>query len=258
MTAALVLFVREIRRLSRQRVRLVVAILTPMLVWAVLSSGLSGGLSSGLSESANGSGIGPAAEGYAGFALPGAAALVVVFSSIFGAISLIEDRASGYLQAVLVSPAPVSAIAWSKLLGSATVACVQAVVVLLALPFVGGVPGVTAILGVLVVVWCMSVFVSGLSLALAWRLDSVAAFHGVMNLVLMPMWLLSGAVFPRSSSSGWMSMAAAWNPLGWPVGLMRSLFAGEDASALAWVGTLVIMVAGIAMALGAIRDRPRG
>ena len=253
MSAAWVLFVRELRRLSRQPARLVVSVLTPMLVWGVLAMGLGGSLGDG--GEAEGGGV-----SYAAFGLPGAAALVVVFSSIFGAISLIEDRTSGYLQAVLVGPAPGWSVAASKLLGSAAVATVQAVVVLSVSPLLGGLPDAAALAGVLVAAVCMSLFVAGLSLALAWRVGTVAAFHGVMNLVLMPMWLLSGAVFPASASMGWMDTVAAVNPLGWSVSLMRSLLVDADAGvplAWLWAGTLLSGAFGVAVSIAVVR-RPGG
>ena len=261
MNAAWVLYRRELTRLWRQPVRLVVGVLTPMLVWAVLAMGLGGALSSGGGgEEGSGDSVGVAVNSYAAFGLPGAAALVVVFSSIFGAISLIEDRSSGYLQAVLIGPTPGWAVAASKLGGSATVACAQAMIVVSVAPLLGLMPGAGNILGVMAAVLCMSVFVAGLALACAWRVGTVAAFHGVMNMVLMPLWLLSGAVFPPEARMGWMDAAAAVNPLGWSLDLMRSLLADPGVARVGgapvgwlWVGTLCAGVAGALAAVGVMR-----
>jgi ABC-2 type transport system permease protein len=108
--------------------------------------------------------------------------------------------------------------------------------------------------------------IGGIGLALAWKIDSVQGFHGVMNLVLMPMWLLSGAVFPLTGSAGWMSWIMRLNPLTWGSEALRWSLAGgpgaEGASGLipawaAWAGAACFAAAGVAMAAAQIDRRRR-
>src|SRR5690606_30567074 len=138
---------------------------------------------------------------YAAYLLPGVVSLLVLFASIFGAISLIEDRHSGFLQAALVSPAPRWAIGLSKVLAGAIVAAAQAAVLFAALPLLGASPGLTGIAAGAAVVVLLAVGTTGFSLMLAWRINSTSGFHGVMNLLLMPAWMLSGAVFPIAGAA---------------------------------------------------------
>ena len=242
--ATLALLGREWRRVVRQPSRVIATIGTVGLLWLVLGSGLAGMRGGG--------------EGFSAFLLPGMASMVVVFASIFGAISLIEDRQEGFLQGVLVSAAPRSAIAAGKLLAAAALACVQAGLLLAAGPMLGLRAGVGGYALALVALLAISLGVTGIALALAWKVNSVAGFHGVMNLVLMPMWLLSGAVFPPEQAAAWMQHVMAVNPLSWPTRAMHgSLGLGAAPDAWSWIGSAGFALAGIA-SVGAVLGRVGG
>lgn len=236
---------RELVRLIRQPSRLVATIATPVLLWVLLASGFA--RSFRLPEAAT-------ETSYALYLLPGMLLMTVLFSSIFGAISLIEDRHEGFLQSVLVSPAPRWSIAAAKLSGTATVAIAQALVLLPAALFLSeGIGPVKLGLSVLALL-SASLGIAGLSLAMAWWIDSVSGFHGMMNLVLLPMWLLSGAVFPLEGSSGWMHAIMLVNPMTWcHMALRGVLLGGGGTDALAWVGAGAFALSGLAagwLALG--------
>ena len=227
--AALALAGREVRRLVRQPLRIAVAIATPAMMWLFIASGFANA-------------IRPEAIGGEGslslYLLPGMAALVVLFNAIFASISLIEDRHAGFLQAVLVSPAPRWSMAAGKLLGGGMLGFVQAMVLLALSPLVGAELSVAGVLAAAGALACLSVGITGLGLAAAWKVDSAAGFHGVMNLVLMPMWLLSGAIFPVDGASGWLRALVVVNPLAW---CQRAVGAGLDGS---WDG-LALGLAGV-------------
>lgn len=205
-TAARALTAREFVRLGRQPARIAASIGTPLLVWAFLAGGLSGSV-------VLGSGV-----NYGAFLVPGVATMIVLFSTIFSSISLIQDRQSGFLQAVMVSEAPAWSVVSAKVLGGSVLATAQAAMVLLAasarIPSDPGLGGLLAAVGAL---WLTSIALIGLGLTLAWRVNSTAGFHGVMNMLLMPMWLLSGALFPIAQSAGWIAWLARANPLSWCV-----------------------------------------
>lgn len=201
--ASLTLAEREIVRFVRQPSRIVAAVATPLVVWGALGAGFSGTIG-------------------AAYFLPGAVILSVVFTSFLAGISLIEDRRDGFLQGVLVSPAPRAAIVAGKVAGGAAVAFLHAVLFLPLAPLAGGLlsPGGVAVAAGVIAATALGL--SGLAFACAWRFESIQGFHGVMNLVLMPMWLLSGAVFPLRGAAGWVRAVAVWNPLTYAVEALRA------------------------------------
>lgn len=244
---------REFLRFVRQPSRIVAAIGTPAFVWVLLGSGFAGSVASPEGHSS-----------YAAFLLPGMASLTVLFSSIFAAISLIEDRHAGFLQSVLASPAPDWAIVGSKVLGGSGIATAQGALLLLAGPLVGLEWTLTGYLLGVAALLAISVGITGLGLAAAWRVDSAEGFHGVMNLVLMPMWLLSGAFFPVSGAAGWLGAVMLANPLTWPTAALRGSPAGGQGSALVgggavvWTATILFAAGGFALAWATIGRRRAG
>lgn len=232
---------RESLRIARQPTRLIAGIATAALVWALLASGLSRSLAPG---------------GYAAFLLPGMSAMVVLFASMFAGISLIEDRREGLLRALLVSPAPRAGIAIGKALGCSLLAAAQGAVLLPAAAFLGADPGWTGWPLALAALVCMALGVSGLSLALAWRVGSVEGFHGVMNLVLMPLWLLSGALFPTEGMSPWLAWIARLDPLHWTMAAMRAAIDGAPPDPRAWAATIAWGLLGLGLAWAVMARTP--
>jgi len=232
---------RELTRVLRQPSRIVATIATPVLLWVLLASGFSRSFQSP-SEGAAGT-----AAGYGGYLLPGMLTMTVLFTSIFGAISMIEDRREGFLQSVLVSPAPRWAIAASKLLGSSIVATLQASVLLPAAFAVGQGFGPMGLLLCAAALMCTALGITGIGLAAAWWIDSVQGFHGVMNLVLMPMWLLSGSLFPLEGASGWLRALMMANPVTWCTRAMHAALGAGDHQAGAWLATGAFGALGVAL-----------
>lgn len=224
MTAAWVLAWREIVRFLRQRNRVIGAVATPALFWFMIGSGIGEAFRP----------EGWAGEGYLRQFLPGAMLLAVLFTAIFSAISIIEDRNAGFLQGVLVSRAPRWAIVLGKVAGGACLAGLQG---MLFLPLAWGVgfrPGPGTILGLAGFFLLGGAALTGLGYVLAWRMTSVQGFHAIMNLVLMPMWLLSGALFPVAAAAGWMGVVMRLNPAYYAnAGMQRLLFGGEHAGVAA-------------------------
>ena len=233
MVAAGALALREVRRLTRQPLRIAVAIATPAMMWLFSAWGCAGRVRGGGLGGGGGGVGGDVGASMALYLLPGMASLVVLFNAIFASISLIEDRHQGFLQAVLVSPAPRWAMAAGKLVGGGVLGFAQALVLLAFSPLVGASPNVTGVLAAALALACLSLGITGLGLAAAWRVDSASGFHGVMNLVLMPMWLLSGAIFPVEGASGWLRAIVVVNPLAWCQRAVGAGLAGHaDAAAI--------------------------
>lgn len=250
MSAALALTRREVVRVVRQPTRIAAAVATAVLLWVLAGSGMGASF-------VRAGGLG-AEGGYGAYLLPGMMLMVILFSSIFSAMSLIEDRHEGFLQAVLVSPAPRGALVIAKVGGGAAVALVQAGLLLPAGLIAGVEMSAMGVVGVLVAGACASAAIVALGLVLAWKVDSTAGFHGVMNLVLMPMWLLSGALFPVEGAAAWMGGIVRANPAHWMHRAMEGSLAagGFGGGSVAWgvsVVTPVVLIAIAVRILGAER-----
>ncbi len=211
------LWLREIVRFYRQKARVVGVIASPLLFWLVLGSGFAHSFRSSSSS-------GP----YLGYFFPGSVAMIVLFTAIFSMMSLIQDRNEGFLLSVLAAPVSRSAIVLGKVLGGATLAAIQGVVFLAFLPLVGAHPSVATIALSIVVVALISFELTALGFAIAWPMDSPQAFHAIVNLILLPLWMLSGALFPASGASGWLRLIMLLNPLTYGVDALRNgLFPAE-------------------------------
>lgn len=209
MNVVWVLAGRELRRFARQPSRILGALGTPLLFWVFLGSGLAGSFS------------GPGGGSYRSYFFPGTLALVLLFAGIFGAISLIEDRQQGFLQGVLVAPVSRLAMFGGKVAGGATLAALQGML-LLPLAWLAGVAlDPTRVLRLVGALALVAVALAAFGFLCAWRFDSIQGFHAVMNLVLMPMWLLSGAVFPVATAAPWLQWLARVDPLAYGVALLR-------------------------------------
>ncbi len=212
MRPAISLARREVTRFLRQKSRIVGAVGTPLLFWLVIGSGLR----NSFRMPAVGGGM-----NYLQYAFPGTVVLILLFTAIFSMISVIEDRREGFLQAVLVAPVSRTAIVLGKVLGTTALAVGQAGLFLV-LARLAGVPiGVVSFVAAFGVLILLGLALSGLGLLIAWPLNSTQGFHAVMNLLLMPMWLMSGAFFPADGASRWMGTLMKLNPLTYGVALLR-------------------------------------
>lgn len=222
------LTLREWRRFIRQPSRIVATIGTPALVWVFAASGMSGSFSGGDLS-------------YTGFLLPGMVTMTILFSTIFASISLIQDRQAGFLQSALVSPAPAWTIVGAKVIGGTCIATAQAASLLAGAWVVGLSPGVGGYFAATLAAALTAAGVIGLGLSAAWWINSSSGFHGVMNLVLLPMWLLSGGLFPVEGASPWMKLLVRINPMHWSTAALSGALgirSGSDAEGAwgAWGG----------------------
>lgn len=209
---------RELLRFFRQRSRVVGAVLPPLVMWALVGSGF--GASFRL-PGANAGASGEAPGGALAYFFPGAVVLVVLFASAFSTISVIEDRHEGFLQGVLVSPAPPLAVVLGKVLGGSALGLLQGGAFLLLLPLTGLRPSASGLLVALAALALVALGLTALSFALAWLLDSTQGFHAVLNVLLVPMWLVSGAFFPLQGAPRWLSLLMILNPLAYGVAAFR-------------------------------------
>jgi ABC-2 type transport system permease protein len=211
---AFTLWWRELIRFYRQRSRVIGVIASPLVFWAVLGSGFGTSFRSG-----NAAGQ----QHYLDYFYPGALIMIVLFTSIFTMMSVIEDRKEGFLLSVMVAPVPRSAIVLGKVLGGTTLAAAQGLIFLVFAPLAGIRFGFVTFLLVALVVFLVSFALTALGFAIAWPMDSTSAFHAIINLFLIPLWLLSGALFPLTGASGWIRILMEINPLTYGVEALRKL-----------------------------------
>ncbi len=253
--ASWTLAVREVVRFLRQRSRVTGAIGQPILFWILFGAGLSGSFQYGGGETQSG-------MSFQEYFLPGIAVLIVLFTSIFSAISIIQDRNEGFLQGVLVAPVPRSSIVMGKVLGGTFLALLQAflfVVIAPLMQFVGLAPpmsltiSASSLFGAALFLGLISLGLTALGYFFAWKIDSTQGYHAIMSLVLLPMWLLSGAFFPGTGSV-WLTWLIRLNPLTYGVAGLRRVLASDQSQLAAFpsLGLCLLVTAVFAFVLLAI------
>jgi ABC-2 type transport system permease protein len=230
---------REMVRFFRQRNRVVGAIGQPLLFWLLFGAGFE--------RSFSVSGGGDSGPSYWAYYFPGTLVLILLFTAIFTTISIIEDRREGFLQSVLVAPIPRWSMVLGKLLGGTLIALIQGLI-FLALALTLNIEFNVLNLAALVVLMFVSALaLTGLGFVIAWRMESTQGYHAIMMLVLMPMWLLSGAFFPLpavTADSTWTQLVMHWgmrvNPVTYCVaGVRQTLFTDVPSSAF-WMPSLTV------------------
>jgi ABC-2 type transport system permease protein len=239
MLAALSLWQREMVRFVRQRDRVVGALLTPVVFWLLLGAGLGRTFQT------------EQGHGFLEYFFTGTVVMILLFTAIFSTISVIEDRREGFLQGVLVAPVGRLAIVMGKLLGGASLATVQGSLFLLFAPLARVPVGLAAVPVVLAAMFLVSFALTGLGFVIAWQLNSSQGFHAIMNLFLIPMWLLSGALFPASGAQKWMAWVMKLNPLSYGVAAIRAGLYHQAVPVAAWMVTAVFAAVMFALSLWA-------
>jgi ABC-2 type transport system permease protein len=228
------LFWRELICFYRDRGRILGALAPPIVFWFLIGSGLGASFQiPGTSGGIN----------FLQYFFSGTLVLIVLFTSVFSTISIIEDRREGFLQSVLVAPIPRLSIVLGKVLGASAVGFLQGLVFLVFAQTAGlkATPAGYA-LAAFILLLC-SVGLTGMGFCIAWKLDSGPGFHSVMNLFLIPMWMLSGALFPVSTAPNWLRLIVGFNPVAYAVaGLQQALSPGAALSQLAPMGTCLLIL----------------
>jgi ABC-2 type transport system permease protein len=216
---------REITRFRRQRSRLLGALLQPLVFWLLLGAGLK--------ASFRPAGLAPGVS-YVRYFYAGVLVLVLLFTAIFSTISVVEDRRQGYLQGVLVAPIGRGLVVLAQAAGATTLAMGEGVIFLLLGPLAGISPGPWQAAWALVVMAVLAFTLSSVGLAIAWRIESTQGFHTVMNLILIPLWLLSGAFFPAAGTPLWLRWAMRLDPLSWGMSALQRLLLAPALATPGW------------------------
>ncbi len=213
-----VLWRRDLTRFFRQPSRLAGALGQPVLFWLIIGSGMAGTFR-----------MPGASVGYLQFFYPGVVLMVVLFAAIFTTVSVIEDRHAGFLQAVLAGPGSRTALVAGKALGSASVALSQAALFLLLAP-AAGFPVLSVNWPLLAAALALcAVGLSAIGFAVAWAIDNIQGYHAVQMTLLVPLWVISGAMFPMSADHPGFAAAMRLNPVAYAVSAARRALGGPDA-----------------------------
>jgi ABC-2 type transport system permease protein len=246
------LWQREVLRFLRQRNRIIGALATPLVFWLLIGSGLGPSFQM------------PGSSGeisYLAYLFPGTVVLILLFTAIFSTISVIEDRREGFLQGVLVAPVAPEAIVLGKFLGGMTLAAAQGLLFCLAAPLAGLPMDWLVMARLIPALMVVSFALVGLGFVIAWPLESTQGFHAIMNLLIMPLWLLSGAFFPAGPDS-WVRFAVMINPVAYATAAVRRAFYGDGADfyflpsyGVAMTASLVFAVIMFAWSVWLVRRR---
>ena len=228
MIGALVLARRELLHFFRQPTRLLGSVAQPLLFWLFMGSGFAQSFRPATGDAS-----------YAEFFYPGVVLMLLLFAAIFSTITLIEDRTVGFLQGVLVAPVSRLSLVVGKVAGSGAIALIQALVFLLFAPLAGISLSWIIVVDLIVLFALVGLGFAGLGFMVAWTMETVSGYHAVMMVVMMPLWLLSGAVFPLEGAAPWLAWVMRLNPVTYAMVVVRRAFY-QPASALAADGEFLV------------------
>jgi ABC-2 type transport system permease protein len=237
--AIYIIWYRDVLRYSRDRLRLLASLAQPLLFLLIFGTGLSAslrGIGGGLG--------GTPSINYVQFIYPGIIGMAVLFTSIFSAMSIVWDREFGFLKEVLVAPIDRSAIAIGKALGGSTQAMVQGMILLVLAPIVGVTLTPLAVLELIPLIFVLAFALTTLGVALATGITSMQGFQAVMNFLMMPIFFLSGALFPLSNLPWWMTGLTRIDPAAYGIDPIRRVILGASGVPSAVTGRLGLTVGG--------------
>ena len=213
---------RELIRYARTRTRIVSGLVQPVLFLFVLGYGMSGlvGTTGGFS--------------FRQFVYPGVVAMSVVMTALFSAMSIVWDREFGFLREMLVAPVGRASLVLGKTAGGATVAAAQGTIMLALAPLVGIHLTLLVVAEVIALELLMAVAMTTFGVSVASRIQKMESFQVVMQMILMPMLFLSGALFPLNGLPRWLAVITRLNPLTYAVAPLRQvIFDAQGMSAAA-------------------------
>jgi len=211
--AASIVWRREMIRFRRDRLRAVTSLIQPLLFLLVLGTGLSALAKNSL----------PPGVSFKSFIYPGVLAMSVLFTAIFSAGSIVWDREFGFLREILVAPVSRAAIVVGKCLGGATIATYQGVI-FLALAWFAHVPYTPVLIfGLIGMLLLLAFTLTAFGVMMAARIRQFQAFMAVTQMLVLPLFFLSGALYPLNGLPAWLAVLTRLDPLTYVVGPMRHL-----------------------------------
>jgi ABC-2 type transport system permease protein len=238
--AIFILWLRELKRYSRSRAQIIASLGQPTLYLVVLGFGLG----STFQQAGRGS--------YLQFLAPGVVGMTILFSSIFSGVGLLFDRQFGFLKETLVAPVPRLHIMIGRTLGGATVAMLQGTLMLIVCLVAGFRPQLATAVVAPVFMMLIAIVFCALGTAIGSRLEDMQGFQLVMNFLVLPIFFLSGALFPLDNLPSALAILTRLDPLSYGIdGLRGSLIANAQFA----LTTNLLVLAGVAAAFLALGAR---
>jgi len=239
-TAMYILWLREVKRYLRSRPQIIASLAQPLLYLLVLGFGL-------------GSVFQSAGQGsYIQFIGPGVIAMGILFTSIFSGIGLLWDRQFGFLKETLVAPVPRLQIMAGRTLGGATIAMIQGTLVLVVCMIAGFRPQSVAAIPMALMFMALTALVfAALGTAIGSSLKDMQGFQLIMNFMVMPIFFLSGALFPLSNLPTALTVATRLDPMAYGVDGLRAAFIGISQIGVATDAIVLVVVATLFLIMGA-------
>ena len=233
------IWLREMMRFVRARSRIISSLALPFFWLAIVGIGF-------------GSSFSLPNMNYLQFFAPGIVGMVVLFTSIFSSVSVIIERQFGFLKEILIAPVSRSSIVVGKALGSATISLITAFLMIL-IAFAMGIVNISfGIFPAIAAIILGSLCFSSVGLILAAKMRSMEGFHMVMTFLVMPIFFLSGALFPLQNAPLWMQGISYFNPLMYVVDALRFSLAGVSVFPL-WLNLSVLLIAAVLLLLAAAK-----
>lgn len=227
--AIYVLWLRDLKRYWYDKPRIVASLGQPLLFLFVLGTALSPSFR------------GPAGINFSEFIFPGIIGMTVLFTSVFSAMSIVWDREFGFLKEVLVAPISRWSIVVGKALGGSTVAMIQGTIMFLLGQFVGIKISFLLFLKALVGMFLIAFAMSSLGIAIAARIKEMEGFQVIVNFLIMPLFFLSGALFPLDHLPAWLNILTRIDPLTYGVDFLRGVIIGNHVFPLSFSFALVAL-----------------
>jgi ABC-2 type transport system permease protein len=218
---AYTIWYRDVLRFLRDRTRVATSLAQPLLFLFVFGGGLAPAMSS----------LGGGNLSFTEFMFPGILGMTVLFTSIFSAVSIVWDREFGFLKEVMVAPVSRAAVAVGKVAGGSTVAMFQALIVLVLAPLIHIKLSAVQLLVLVGLMLLLAAVMTSFGILIAARQRTMEGFQMIMQFLLMPMFFLSGALFPLHGVPLWMSVLSMIDPVTYGVDPLRQVALRESVPA---------------------------
>jgi len=242
---------RDVLRFWHDKARMLSALLFPVFFLFMFGSGLQGSI-----------GVMSGGINFTQFMYPGIIAMSVLMGSFMSGVSIVWDREFGFLKEVLVAPISRMSVALGRTLGSATVATIQGIMILVLAPLIDVSLTAWNVLALIPLMFLLAGSMGSLGILLASRIKSTEAFQAIMQMLMFPMIFLSGVFFPMQNLPSWMSFIVKINPASYGVASIRQVMLGtgtnsafdltlfghtmtiwENVAILAFFGFIMVMLA---------------
>jgi len=233
-----IIWLRDVKRFWRDKVRIIGAMAQPTLFLFIIGTGLGRAFLRGGRQYLG--------TEYIKFIYPGIIGMTILFTSVFSAISIIWDREFGFLKEVLVAPISRSSVALGKAFGGSSVAMFQGTIMLIYAPLVGVELTWLMVAKLWLLMFLISFSLTSMGIVIAARMKSMEGFQMIMNFLLMPIFFLSGAIFPLKNLPAWLDYLVRIDPLAYGIDTLRGVIIGIWQYPFA-ESLLVIIVFGLAM-----------